>query len=170
MPRLSAPSSATAKRRGELRGQTQDGAGTCRFGILLPQKDTIPFPSSFRKTECPLLSYLQTSYFPFTSAKLEMDGSKASPSDLTTLSIATKQPTPSSETRTQGESCCGNHFWGSLPHCRLDSSEAIAQRLKAESTCLGSNSGSTTHLLGDQKQPWSLFHQEQGKGDNSHHY
>lgn len=91
------------------------GAGTGQVGYLLHQ----PLPPlegiflfqtglSFRKTLPPLLPYLQISHFPLTSTNPEMYGSKASPSNLPTLSRAKSKCTPSLQTKTERESCCKN--------------------------------------------------------------
>ena len=66
--------------------------------------------------ECSLLPCLQTPPFPLISANPDLNGSKANPTDLPTLSRTKGTCTPSLKTRTDGESCCKiNHFWGSLP-------------------------------------------------------
>lgn len=116
------------------------GAGTGQVGYLLHQ----PLPPlegiflfqtglSFRKTLPPLLPYLQISHFPLTSTNPEMDGSKASPSNLPTLSRAKSKCTPSLQTKTEGKVVAKiHHFWGSLPPCRVDSSEATF-RIEVES-------------------------------------
>ena len=89
---------------------------------------------SCRKTVCLLRSCLRISRFPnFCKVRNEwVHGLSFRP----TYPVHSQEPcTPSLKTRTERGNCCQNHFWGSLPLCRVDSSEAIDWTLKAESNC-----------------------------------